>query len=430
MKNFINRISPQRQRGTVKGFCLLTLLGLTIFQVVLAEDSNTAPATIGLNLQKAEELALAGNPHIRAADDRAHAANKGVLPSLFPDDPQVMIDTTVPGMEMWQVEEKLGFPGKGIAKADLYGAVAKKMEAEALDTRRSIVLQANLAYWDFYYREKEDTILQEAQTRWKTLGGIVQSKELSGQWLSIKAVRTQMETANAINELVTNSRALRISQFNLNHLFSLPHFTAYVLDGEPELPPFGGQEEDWVNRALLQSPEIAVYQKAIEAQEARQHMASLDYLPDFDVWLSGVRNPNGGGFSSTGYKLGISIPLFFPAKQSQEEGAATDELSAARWDLKGKQDEVIHMTEDAYVGAESAWRILQLYDEGGLLKQVERAWTGSQVAYRNEEMSLADFIETYNTYLKTLTNYYQAKADYGKALAQLQYEADGKGEGK
>jgi len=80
------------------------------------------------------------------------------------------------------------------------------------------------------------------------------------------------------------------------------------------------------------------------------------------------------------------------------------------------------MTEDAYVNADSAWRILKLYEEGGLVKQVQRAWQASQTAYRNEQMSLMEYVETYNTYVDTLTNYYQAKADYGKALAELEYE--------
>ena len=390
-------------------------------------EGQATPSTVDLSLAKAEELALAGNPHIRAADDRTQAAEKQVLPSLFPDDPTVMVDTTIPGMEMWQVEEKLGFPGKGIAKADLYGAEAKRAGAEALDTRRSIVLQARQAYWDFYYRQKVDAILQEAQERWKTLGQIVQSKELSGQWLSVKDIRLQMETASAVNELITNSRALKISQFNLNHLFSLPHFTAYRLVEEPNLSPLEGTEEEWVRKALEGNPEITVYRRAIESKEAARHMASMDYLPDFDVLVSGAKDPN-GGLSNYGYRVGVSLPVFFLGKQSPEEGAASNEVSAARYDLTGKQDEVIHMTEDAYVGADSAWRLLKLYEEGGLVNQVQRAWAASQTAYRNEEMPLADFIETYNTYLQTLTNYYQAKADYGKALAQLEYEADGKGD--
>jgi outer membrane protein, heavy metal efflux system len=326
-------------------------------------------------------------------------------------------------MEQLMVEENLGFPGKGIAQADMMGAEAKKMTAIAADTRLSIALQAKQAFWEFYYRQKVDEILQEAQARWKSLSQTVQSKELSGQWLSIKAIRTQMEAAKAINDLITNSRALKVSQYNLNHLFSLPHETVYTLSGEPPLPPFDGKkEEDFVREALDHNPGITTYRRAIEAQEARHSSAVLDHLPDFTVRLVETKNPGSGQFSDFGFRVGISIPLFFPAKQTQALDAASDELSAARYDLKGEQDLVIHMVEEAYVNADSAWRILKLYEEGGLLKQTQRAWSATQLAYRNEEMSLTEFVETYNTYLETLTNYYQARADYGKALAELEYQ--------
>ena len=393
-------------------------------------DKASSPTTVLLTVDKAESLALEGNPDIHAAADRARAAQKQVMPSLFPDDPMFMIDTTNPGMEQLMVEEKLGFPGKGIAKADMYGAEAKKMEAMAADSRRSIVLQARQAYWDFFYRQKVGTVLQDAQERWKSLSQVVQSKELSGQWLSISSVRMLMESAKSVNELITNSKALRVSQSNLNHLFSTPRWTVYQLGDEPSLPKFGGKEEDLIREALDKNSEITAYRRAVEAKEASRNMASLDYLPDFDLWLSGVRDPNSGSISDYGFRLGISVPLFFPAKQAQTVGSASDELSAARNDLKGKQNEVIHMVEDAYVNAASAWRILQLYEEGNLLKQTQRAWEASQLAYRNEQMSLTDYVETYNTYLETLMNYYQAKADYGKALAELDYEIGGlKGEG-
>jgi outer membrane protein TolC len=325
-------------------------------------------------------------------------------------------------MDQWMIEEKLGFPGKGIAQADVYGAEAKESRAEASVERRTIVLQARQAFWEFYYRSKVDGLLQEAEKNWKGLSQLMESKALSGQWLSVKTIRMQMEMAQAVNELITNSRALKVSQFNLNHLFSLPHGTLYALPGGVSLSPFAGMEEDYVQKALLHNPEIEVYQDAIQSKEANQSLANLDYLPDFDVWVSGVRQAD-GSFSDYGYRLGISLPIFFAAKQNPAAGAASDDLSAARYDLKGKQNEVIHMVEDAYVNAESAWRLLRLYEQGGLLKQTQKAWASTQLAYHNEEMPLAEFVENYNIYLETFRSYYQSQADYGKALAELDYQA-------
>ncbi len=378
-------------------------------------------STISLTLSKAEELALSGNPHIKAADDRAQASGDRVLPALFPDDPMFEIDNTVPGMDQWMIEEKLGFPGKGIAQADVNGAEAKKSQAEASVERRSIVLQARQAFWEFYYRQKVDGLLQEAEKNWKGLSQLMESKELSGQWLSVKTISMQMEMAKAVNELITNSRALKVSQFNLNHLFSLPHGTLYTIPDDVSVSPFTGKEEDYVQKALSHNSEIEVYQDAVQAQQASQSLADFDYLPDFDVWVSGVRRPD-GGFSDYGYRLGISLPIFFAAKQSPAAGAAAEEVSAARYDLKGKQNEVIHMVEDAFVNAESAWRLVRLYEEGGLLRQTQKAWASTQLAYRNEEIPLAEFVENYNIYLETFRSYYQSQADYGKALAELDYQ--------
>lgn len=407
----------------------------------LHQHDASAPATIKLTLQKAEELVLSGNPHIHAAEARAKAASRQVSQTLSPADPVVMIDKTgqegsplnfASGTEMWMVEENLGFPGKSIAKADAEGAEAKRMGAEAKNTHRMILMQARQTFWEFYYRQKVSGIQRDAQSRWKALSQALKSRELSGQWLSMKAVRMQMETAKAANEIITTSRSLRVSELNLNHLFSLPHGTTYILADEPVLPPFTGEEEDYVRKALDQNPEVAVYQRAAETREARKNLAALEYLPDFTVRLSGTRDPNGGGFSDYGFRLGVSIPLFFPFKQTQAMDQASEEVAAARYDLTGKRSEVTHMVEEAFVQAESAWRMVKLYEEGGLLKQTQRAWDATQAAYRNEEMPLSEFVESYKTYLETVTGYYQAQADYGKALAELNYEIGEtpKGDGK
>ena len=386
------------------------------------QGAASFPATISLTLAKAEELALAGNPHIHAADERAQAASKQAPQDLSPADPVFMIDKTTPGMETWMVDEDLGFPGKSLAKADVDGAETKRLQAMALDTRRSILFQARQAFWDFYFRQKAYALLGDAQKQWKVLGQALQSRELTGQWLSLKAVRAQMETAKSANGLLTAGKSLRVSQFNLNHLFNQPHGTDYALSSEPSLPPFEGSEEDYVQKTLKGNPAIAASRRVVEAQDARKNLAALDHLPDFNVRLSGLRDPAGSGFSDYGFRVGISIPLFFPAKQGQALGQAADELAAARFDLQGAQNEAIHMVEEAYVEAESAWRILKLYDEGGLVKQTQRAWEGAKLAYRNEEMPLMEYVESFNTYLETVTQYYQARADYGKALARLQYE--------
>ena len=384
--------------------------------------SSTIPATISLTLPKAEEMALSGNPHIHAADKRVEAARKQKLQTLAPADPMFTIDDTFQGADNWMVEENLGFPGKSFAQVDVDNAETAKQSAMAKDTRRTILLQARQTFWDFYYRQKVYDLLSEAQSQWKSLSQVLKSRELTGQWLSMKTVRAQLDIARSTNDLFTASQALEVSRVNFNHLFSLPHGTGYVLKEIPELQPLTGTMEDSIRTAMGHNPMVETAQREVDKAGAEAQVAALSHLPDLTLGVSGTRDPNGNGFSYYGLKVGVSVPLFFPMKQTQATDQANDQVAASRYELTGAQNQTTHMVEEAYVDAQSAWRLWKLYEEGGLLAQTQRAWKATQAAYRNEQMPFADLVENYNMYLQTLKDYYQAQSDYGKAVAQLQYE--------
>jgi outer membrane protein TolC len=381
-----------------------------------------APATIELTLLRAEELALKGNPHIHAADKRVDAASKQSLQTLAPADPTFTIDETFAVMTMWQVEENLGFPGQSFAKVDVDNAETGKQKAMAEDTRREILLQTRQTFWDFYYRQKVYDVLTDSQKQWQSLSQVLKSKELTGQWLSMKTVRAQMEIANAANDLFTSSQALEISKANFNHLFSLPHETVYVLNQMPTLPPLAGTIQAYIQTAMDKNPMVHEAQKELDKAGAEAHVAALSHLPDFTVALSGTRNPEDTDFSYWGFRVGVSVPLFFPIKQTQATDQANDEVEASRYELTGAKNETTHMVEQAYVDAQSAWRLWKLYEEGGLLEQTQKAWKATESSYRNEQISLSEFVDNYSIYIDTLKAYYKAQTDYGKTLAELDYQ--------
>jgi outer membrane protein TolC len=385
-------------------------------------SASGAPTTIELTLLKAEELALQGNPLIHAADKRVDAASKQSLQTLAPSDPVFMIDDTFANTNMWQVEENLGFPGKSFAQVDVDNAETGEQKSMAQNTRREILLQTRQTFWDFYYRQKVYDVLTDSQKKWKSLSQVLKSKELTGQWLSMKTVRAQMEIANATNDLFTSSQALEVSKVNFNHLFSFPHEKEYVLEEIPVLPPLNKTVQNYIQTAMDQNPMVHEAQKELDKAGAEAHVAALSHLPDFTVALSGTRNPEDTDFSYWGFRVGVSVPLFFPIKQTQATDQANDEVEASRYELTGARDETTHMVEEAYVNAQADWRLWKLYKEGGLLEQTQKAWKATESAYQNEQISLSDFVDNYSIYVDTLKSYYKAQADYGKALAEMDYQ--------
>ena len=394
--------------------------------------SSTALTTINLTLSKAEEMALQGNPHIHAADKRAEAAGKQSLQTLAPADPMFMVERdgennsplnlNGPGVNTWMVSEDLGFPGKSFAKVDVDNAETGKQRAAAKEMRREILLQTRQTFWDFYYRQKIYDVEADAQKQWQSLSQSLKSRELTGQWLSMKTVRAQLEIANATNDLFTSSQALEVSRVNFNHLFSLPHETSYILKEIPNLAPLSKPVQDYIQTAMDHNPMVEAAQRDLYKAGAEAHVAALSHLPDFNVRFMGVRNPEDTDFASYGIRVGVSIPLFFPIKQTQAADQADDQVDASKYELTGARNETTHRVEEAYESAQASWRLWKLYEEGGLLKQAERAWKATQAAYRNEQIPLSDFVDNYNMYLDTLKSYYKVQADYGKALADMDYQ--------
>ncbi|MGH7739279.1 MAG: TolC family protein [bacterium] len=395
-------------------------------------DHSSAPTTIELTLPKAEQLALKRNPLIHAADKREDAASKQKLQTLAPADPTFMIERDGesggplnldgPGVNTWMVSEDLGFPGQSLVKVDVDNAETAKQKAMADDARRLILLQTRQTFWEFYYRQKVFGILDEAQKQWKILSQGLRSRELTGQWLSMKTVRAQMEIANSTNDLFTASQSLEVSRVHFNNLFDLPMDTGFTLKEVPDLAAINGTLEGYIQKARDDNPKVEAAQREVDEKTAEAHVAAFSHLPDFNIRLMGTRNPDDTAFSSYAVRLGVSIPLFFPMKQTQAADQANDLADASRFELTARWDETHHMVEESYINAQSAWRLWKLYQEGGLLEQAQRAWKATELAYRNEQISLSDFVDNYNLYLETLESYYKAQADYGKALAEFHYQ--------
>lgn len=395
------------------------------------QSETAAPATVVLTLEKAEALALGESPAVSAAREREKAAHRRVLPAYLPNDPAVMVERSgEPNgpfnwngatMEMLMAEEQIRFPGKSLVEASRLRAEARKASSDSDNTRRNILLQAREGYWDFYYRSKVAAILNETETQWKTLSVLFKSRDLTGQWASVKAVRTQVDLARALNERSTASKALRVSQANLDHLFNASAGAQYVLGDPPPAGPLTVTREEAVRRALGGNPEISSAVAMNDAAKAMKRSAVLEHLPDFTVRAYGNREVGSSGFSDYGMRVGVTLPIFFPFKQTQAAREASALSAASSADLTDAKGLVAHEVEEAYVEAESSWELLKSYEDANLAAQLKRAWEVSRVAYRNEQMPASELIESYNMYLETLSEIYRARADYGKALAQLDF---------
>jgi outer membrane protein TolC len=417
---------------TMKAFkyCFL-LMAMGFVGSAWAQDMamSDMPATIKLALPQVEKMVLERNSMIQAALYREKASDQKSSQTLSPNDPMLMWDNSNLNndsngfsQQMIMVEEQFKFPGKSLVAAGADDSGAKEMRAFTNDARRMALYKVRQAYWEFYFHSKIDQVLKESEGNWQSFGQGLKSKTFTGQWLSVKAIHTQMEVAKASNYRITTAKSLIVASANLNHILNLSHKTQYILQGPITFVPFEKVMEQSVGEGLLVNPEIEAARKEIDKRKSLQVSADMEHLPDFLVRGYAIQNPGDSGLNDYGLRVGITLPIFFATKQDKAAQESAYQTQAAQQDLVGKQNEVTHMVEEAYVNAESQWRLLNLYEQGGLKAQVEKAWTASKRSYRNEQMSFSELIDNYDGYLEVLTDYYHAQADYGQALARLQYE--------
>jgi outer membrane protein TolC len=289
------------------------------------------------------------------------------------------------------------------------------------NARRTALLQAREAYWDFYYRTRVADILSETEAQWKHLSSLFKDRDLTGQGTTVKAVKLQVDLLRASNERLNASKALLVSEKNLDHLFNASSGLRYVLGEPPVARPPTESGETMVEKALKQSPEVASAVAMDDAARAAKHLAVMEHLPDFIVRAYGNREPGQSGFYDYGLRVGVTVPLFFPFKQTQGAREASALAEAAKAELADARGIASHDASEAFVEAETAWELLKNYQDADMPKRLKRAWEAALVAYRNEQMSASDLIENYNMYLETLSEMHRARADYGKALARVDY---------
>lgn len=408
-----------------------------------AQESAPAgdtPQTIRLTLEEAERLALERNPDLAAAREEKKAAERKIPGTFVPADPMVMVDKlgqkTSPlalsesSMEMWMVTQPFSFPGKSWVKRKSFQAEVRRREALLDEAKRRALLQAREAYWDYVYSWNVYQVWKQAEEDWKKFSSALQSRELSGQWVSLRILRLQLESARVVNELVKVSEKARAAEAALNHYLSLPPRTVYVLGEEAPIAPWVWKREEAVKAALETSPLLSAAKAEVRRRRAEKNFAALEHLPNFSVRLQGTRDPLGNGFSEYGVRFAVEIPLFFPFRQTQETKHSGDEVRAAEYEQKSMEDAIVHHTEETFAEAQAAWELLELYRKGALIREAKRAWAAAQRAYRNETLDLAELVDHYNLYVDVLSKYYQALADYGKAFARLQYLAGSSGKGE
>ncbi len=276
--------------------------------------------------------------------------------------------------------------------------------------------QAVSAFSDYYYDVESLSLLEQYVKVIDTVIGTARQRYETGIASQQDMLRAMLERSRLDERIELIDLELNRSTARMNGLLGKTPDTQLP---KPEtLEPFaiGYGREALYNSAGNNSPEISIAKIDVEQGKLELSKSKWSYAPDLDI---------GGGIMTRGSyppgwtaQIGISLPLYFWAKQRYMVKGADAELIAAQRGENNTEKSTLAEIDAAYQEAQTTYSLINLYSN----KIVPEAALTFSSAISSYTTGRVDFLTTMDALLM-LIDYkqllYKRTAEYYKALARL-----------
>ncbi|MBI3004470.1 MAG: TolC family protein [Ignavibacteriales bacterium] len=377
------------------------------------------------------DQAIRNNPEL-AAFERTRSAAAARIPQMGSlDDPTFNVkimeapQADVLNSSKWKYAnfefmQMIPFPGKLSKKETIATIMAEHAHHDYQEKLLDVIDRAKIAFFDLYFIQRAldinlenvnllNQFVKSAQTRYAV--GTVANQDL---------LKANVELAKLANEQITLEQKEETAKAMLNTLLNrLPQapLGRTILNEETseEYDVEKLQQLALQNRPMVRHDSLSIVQTQVSLALAKQQ-----YLPDFRVSLEYVTSPLDGFRGWTGM-VGLSIP-FSPwtlGKRSGEiqEAEANQQVNEAIY--QNTRNMVLFSVKDALVKLVTARRLVNLYRET-VLPQSTQSLQATFVAYQTKQTDFLTLLDSQRSLKMFQIEYYQAFADYGKSLSELE----------
>lgn len=398
---------------------------------------STVAAAAPLTLNKAEQLALAGNSALHAADQQAVAMaaippQAGSLP-----DPTISLNamnlpvdsfsTTQENMTQIQlgISQALPFPGKLALKEEAAERLAEAAASNRDEFRLLLLRNVRIHWWNLAYLDKALMLVQSNQALLRNLVRVSEVKYKIGKGLQQDVLLAQLELSHLLEKELALKSEREVQAAALNALLGRDSATAVILpselpaimDGEPEIEVL--KDYARVNRPLL-----AGLKHRMGAADSMVALAEKDYYPDFRIGAAyGFRqgvNPASRQSRSdlASIMLSMNLPLYTGSKQDR----AVDQRKAEKAKAQYEWLDALYQVHAEIDAAASDLRLtreqLSLFKQG-IIPQARQTTASMLAGY---QVNKVDFLNLVRAQLVEFNNdiqYWQLYARAGQAEARL-----------
>jgi outer membrane protein TolC len=181
----------------------------------------------------------------------------------------------------------------------------------------------------------------------------------------------------------------------------------------PDLPPL----ESLQARAAQASPMLRAQQSVIDSKQFGVQMARKEYYPDFDV-MAGYYN-QGRLKDMWEVKVQFNVPIYFWRKQRYGLEESTLRLVEAQRTYRSTEQMLAFRIRDRFQVADASRKLMELYAKR-IVPQSQFALESSLASYETGSVDFLTVLSNFNTILEYQVSYYEQRAEYLKALSNLE----------
>ncbi|MCH7814416.1 MAG: TolC family protein [Planctomycetes bacterium] len=392
--------------------------------------------------------ALAENPSIKAAQDRARAQAERIAQVMALPDPMLKTKTlpepirTAEGDNFFilGVSQKLPVP----EKLDRAGRMALDETRMALarlnETRLSVIAQVKRAYFQLYVIDKSLAVTAENQQLLRGLIDVARAQVAAGRRAQDDVLRVQVETSKLQADLIV-LRQRRVSvAASLNRLLDRPSATSIATPMDFGIRQADLSLDDLLARAARANPALKRLERQIDREQHAVELARLAYWPDFTVgfeWLSmeprdafqPPRNPETGkrptvsrmserGSDNWAVTFGFNLPIWFDKIEAGIREARY-RLAATRREYDAARNRVDFEIADALERVRSQRALAVLFD-GTIIPQARQTYQVSQASYVAGRSDFLYVIDNWQKWLVFTVQYYRSLGELERSVADLE----------
>lgn len=390
------------------------------------EASNQAGT---VTLDELVQEALERNPSIQATRRAVEAKRAMILPAKTLPEPmigfQTMGNLIPPTLQRGDpssartlaVTQDIPFPGKLALKGKIASMEAEGELWNYEQTRRQVVSDLKLAYYDLFLISKSIDIVQKDKDLLQRFEQIAQAKFRVGQGIQQDVLKAQVEISRLIDRLTVLEQRRGIAEALMTSLLYRPPETPIGKPAPVQKADLRHSIEDLFQIARSNFPGLKMQEREIDRNQFAVQLAQKEFYPDFSVgynYLNRTASPEMYGLA-----VNVKVPLYFWRKQRPELESASSSLASAKKQRDNTTSLLYFKLKDSYLVATTSERLINLYGTG-VIPQATLSLESATAGYQVGTVDFLTLIDNLVTLLEYELKYYEVLTDFQKALAQLE----------